>query len=186
MAGPVLTDAMWNRASSVDGWYARKEAELLFSATRGPWVEIGSWKGLSTAVLGQTEFPGWAVDTFTGSSEHGTVDTYDEFMEHIKGLPVTVVRGDYRDVYRKVPRGALMLHIDHEHTYEDTKRAFKLYAPRLGRNARIALHDAWWYDERDPDSCPWPGVTRFALELLDHPEWRLWDDCFRLAVFERR
>jgi hypothetical protein len=178
---------MWERASSVQGWYNRDEANLLFYATRGPWIEIGSWKGRSTAVLAQTGYPGYAIDTFTGSSEHGQVDTYDEFLAHMEGLgDVTVLRQDYRDAHELVLSGARMLHIDHEHTYEDTKLAFDLYSPLLAHDAKIAIHDAWTHSSREPDECPWPEVTRFALELLEHPDWTLWDECSRLAVFARR
>lgn len=178
---------MWERAARAHGWYDRDEADLLFYATRGPWVEIGSWKGRSTAVLAQTGYPGYAIDTFTGSSEHGQVNTYDEFLAHMEGMgAVTVLRSDYRDAVQSVSPGASLLHIDHEHTYEDCKQAFDLYSGLLAHDAKIAVHDAWERNSRYPEHCAWPGVTRFALELCEHPDWTLWDDCGRLAVFERR
>lgn len=187
MAGAFLTDEQWERAAQAHGWYDQDEASLLFYATRGPWVEIGSWKGLSTAVLAQTGFPGWAVDTFTGSSEHGDVDTYEDFVAHMEGLgDVTVIRADYRDAAEQVPVGARMLHIDHEHTYDDVKAAFDLYSPLLAGDAKIAVHDAWERGTKYPEKCSYPGVTWFALELCEHPDWTLWDECGRLAVFARR
>lgn len=152
----------------------------------GRWVEIGSWKGRSTAVLAQTGFPGYAIDTFTGSSEHGDVDTYSEFMAHIDGLgDVTVFRQDYQNVPR-IPPGVALLHLDHEHTYQDCKTALELYSPLLASDAKVAVHDAWERGSRDPNDCPWPGVTWFALELCEHPDWMLWDTVGRLAVFTRR
>jgi predicted O-methyltransferase YrrM len=178
---------MWKRADRAEGWYSHPEATLLFAATKGPWIEIGSWEGRSTLVLAQTGYPGWAIDTFRGSSEHERVDTYEAFCANLAGFDnVTVVRSDYRDAFRSVPRRAKLLHIDHEHSYKDTKIAFNLYSQLLDKDGMVAIHDAWTDHSREPADCPWPEVTKFARELLDHPKWTLWDDADRLAVFCRR
>lgn len=177
----------WQHAQLAHGWYEEDEAALLYEACRGTWCEIGAWKGRSTAVLAATGHHGFVIDTFTGSSEHGQVHTYDDYMGHMAGFGnVTTICGDYRTVADSVPDGLALLHLDHEHSWDDCRAAFDLYAHKISSKGLLAVHDAWERTTRYPDHCSWPEVTRFCLELAEHPDWMLWDDCARLAVFQRR
>lgn len=187
MAGAVLlTDEQWERASRAQGWYDRDEADLLYRLTDGPWCEVGCWKGRSTSVLAQTGFPGWAVDWFKGSSEHGDVDTYHDFAAHMVGFDhVAVLRMAGDEAATFVPDGLSLLHLDAEHSYEATAAMFGLYAPKVGRAGHVVLHDAFTPGGREVEGSPWPGVTRFALELEQGDGWALVEHVNRSAAFRR-
>lgn len=187
MAEPVLTADQWERAARAHGWYEQNEAELLYRLVAGPWCEVGCWKGRSTAVLAQTGFPGWAVDWFKGSSEHGDVDTYDEFRAHMSGYTnVTVLRMRAEDAVKYVDGPVNLLHLDAEHSYEATASVFVLYAPLVVKGGHCVLHDAWSPGGgRKIGRTPWPGVTKFALELEQHPDWDLVASVGRCAAFRR-
>lgn len=186
MAGAVLTDEQWERAARAQGWYDRDEADLLYRLTVGPWCEVGCWKGRSTAVLAQTGHPGWAVDWFKGSSEHGRVDTYHDFMAHMIGFDnVNVLRMAGEDAERFVPAGLNLLHLDAEHTYPATSSLFSLFSPKVETGGHVILHDAFTPTGRKIAGSPWPGVTKFALELEQHPDWHLVEHVNRSAAFRR-
>lgn len=186
MAGAVLTDGQWERAARAQGWYDRDEADLLYRLTNGAWCEVGCWKGRSTAVLAQTGHRGWAIDWFKGSSEHGSVDTHADFTEHMRGLSnVTVLWMAAEDADVLVTEPLSLLHLDAEHTYEATACMFGLYAPKVEVGGHVVLHDAFTPAGREIEDSPWPGVTRFALELEQGDEWALVEHVNRSAAFRR-
>lgn len=186
MAGAVLSDEQWERAARAQGWYDRDEADLLYRLCAGPWCEVGCWKGRSTAVLAETGFPGWAVDWFKGSSEHGSVDTYHDFMAHMLGYDnVTVLRMYAEEAAEFVPDGLSLLHLDAEHSYAATSILFHRYAPKVEPGGHVVIHDAFTPTGRKIAESPWPGVTTFALELEQHPDWHLAEHVNRSAAFLR-
>lgn len=187
MAGAVqLTDEQWERCSRAHGWYDRDEADLLYRLATGAWCEVGCWKGLSTSVLAETGHEGWAVDTFTGSSEHGNVSTRDDFDAHMAGYGnVNVLAGDFVRCAALVPDNLSLLHLDAEHTYEATSVAFDMYASKVEVGGHVVVHDAFTPTGRKIAGSPWPGVTRFALELEQHPDWHLAEHVNRSAAFRR-
>lgn len=184
---PELTEEQWERAGGIHGWYDRNEAELLYRLCDGGWCEVGCWRGLSTVILAQTGHPGWAVDWFKGSSEHQgkPTNTYDDFMRYIAPYDnVTVLPYRYQDCVDEVP-SVRFLHLDAEHTYEATAECWGLYAPKVVKGGHLVLHDAFTQTGRKIEGSPWPGVTRWALEMEQHPDWDLVDHVGRSAAFRR-
>ena len=155
---------------SIEGWLNPPVVSLLYRLAQGLGpgariVEIGCWKGKSTLLLhlSQPEAVVYAIDPFTGSSEHQkvgeTVDTYAEFLHNIslygQTEKIVVLPMRSEEAVGKIPDGVDMLWIDGAHDYESVKRDFCVYYPRLKDGAVIAMHDY-----------KWPGVKGFTWELL--------------------
>ena len=179
-----LTDELWQRADSIQGWLSYAEALLLAEYVRSPWCEIGCWKGRSAVILAQSG-PGFCVDWFHGMPEHvEEFSTEPVFRESVAGLPVTVIAKKFEDAVDDVPEGLRFLHLDADHSYYGTRRAFELYAPKLEPGGFLVVHDAWWQTGAQQPSA-WPDVTIFAHELLGDPEWDHVEDAERSAVFRK-
>lgn len=163
MVGPLLA---WEKAKEIEGWYERMEAMTLHLLCEGPWCEVGAWKGRSTVMLAETGHPGWVVDHFKGSPEHAEgTDTLADFVANTEGYDLNVVIARLEDAVESVPRGLKLLHLDGDHSYESTKRAFELYAPKVEHTGFVAFHDA--------NGGVWPEVEAFVAEVLDgqHGRW---------------
>ncbi len=154
----------WHRPSfdhailvGIDGWLSDREADLLFRLAsqctgKGAIVEIGSWKGKSTVCLSLGSRKGvgtyvTAIDPHTGSSEHGTVDTYAEFLRNIErtGISPMVkpIRKRSQDVAKEWQGGPVeLLWIDGAHEYEFVLRDLLLWEPHLMEGGVIAFHDS--------------------------------------------
>lgn len=138
------------------GWLSGKEADCLFrlasqTTGKGAIIEIGSWKGKSTTclALGSRQAAGThvtAIDPHTGSSEHGDVDTYEEFLANIKqnGVDdmVEPIRKKSGDVGRQWNGPVELLWIDGAHEYEYVLEDVKVWEPHLIAGGVIAFHDS--------------------------------------------
>lgn len=172
----MLPEAVWERMRIVDGWFTRMEADTLWDALveaqGGPWCEVGAYKGRSTIVLGSGG-PGTVVDSFR-------LGTRREFREATRGLPIRLLAHDMEDAAPKVGEVSL-LHLDGDHTYRGTKRAFELYGPKVVSGGFVAFHDA----NRDAKGrLEYPQVAKFVSTV--NGEWKHWRDGERLAVFRKQ
>ena len=181
----MLSDALLARIEKIPGWLTKDEADFLHGCTKPPWCEIGAWMGRSTLVMAD-KGPGVVVDWFQGSPEHdpGT-NTLNEFLAYTAGTPnITVIPKRFEDAVDDVGEDICTLHLDADHSYEATKRAFELYGPKVRPGGLVVMHDAWPNDVRsDP---PWPGVYRFALELMRDPGWMYVGGIRSYAAFRRK
>ena len=181
-----MDDGTWVIASNIDGWLTYAEADLLWRYNNGVWAEVGSWMGRSTVILA-SKSKGYAIDWFKGSSEHGAgTDTYDDFMRNtqlVKGN-ITVLNMDYHDAVDKIPKLDLLF-LDAEHTYEATKDAFDLYAPKVKKGGYIILHDVWGLEHKREGN-PWVGVTEFVdNDLIKDKRFKHVEDADRSACFKK-
>ena len=142
--------------SDIEGWLSSKEAKLLYrlasqTTGRGEIVEIGSWKGKSTTCLslGSRKAAGTnvtAIDPHTGSSEHGDVDTYAEFLSNIerKGVAdmVTPIRKPSAEVAKEWRKPVELLWIDGAHEYEYVLEDLNVWMPHLMEGGIVAFHDS--------------------------------------------
>lgn len=164
------------RSVGIDGWFEPDEAALLamvaagvLSATSsGTLVELGSFCGRATTVLGSVarrvgDATVYAVDRFDGRvGEVGRLyscgPTFERFQAAIAGagLGATVrqVVGAPSEVEWTRPIGLLL--VDGLHDHLTVAADFRHYEPWLEPNAFVAFHDYGTY----------VGVTRFVDELL--------------------
>ena len=161
-------------AQDIDGFLTDREGQLLYGLARqgvpfGNAVEIGSWKGKSTAWIAQALKDSgqarlvYAIDPHTGSSEHQKdntkVWTFDEFLKNIDKSGVSsFVRPIVKFSHQALSdiQGPIgFLFIDGGHEYELVKQDYELFAPLVAEGGYIAFHDT-----------PWPGVNQFIAETL--------------------
>src|SRR5262249_34762617 len=173
----------WQRQiASVPGWLDDLEGWLLhLLAAEGPGagtvVEIGSYMGRSTCWLASGSLRAGrekvvAVDHFKGSPEHQAGgrnescvvvpegSTFAHFQQNLQRLSLlhhVVPRvGSSEDAARTWNQPVRLLFIDADHSYEESRKDFLLWAPFIVPAGLVCFHDIE----------VWPGVTRFYKELL--------------------
>lgn len=148
----------WPLIDRIDGllvsgqelWLFEQAARLARGATI---VEIGSYKGRSTACLGLgMKHKGgkiFAIDTFNGNDSDfqgpGRRDFFPEWHANMVkcGLTdmVTPVVGDSGSAGVDWTAPIDFLFIDGSHVYEDARRDFDMFYPHVVRGGLVALHD---------------------------------------------
>jgi predicted O-methyltransferase YrrM len=141
-------------ATSIDGWLSDAQGCALFQAAaaatgRGSIVEIGSWKGRSTAWLAAgARLSGakvYAVDPHTGSREDPHAATLAEFRtnlaraglaDHVEPLVMTSA-----EAARVVESPIELLFIDGDHAYESVRLDAALWLPKLVEGGTVMFHD---------------------------------------------
>ena len=144
----------------------------------GKIVEVGSWKGKSTAFLlveawnKSPRIEIYAVDTWLGSEEHageeciknGTL--FEEFMANVK--PVSRQLVPLRMTSLKganfFPDQCLdAVFIDAAHDYENVKADIAAWLPKVKKGGVIAGHDYM---------CGWSGVDRAVAEAFNYVDFQ--------------
>jgi len=147
----------------IEGWLSIAEGRrLAYLASTVPAslaiVELGSWKGRSTAWLASGSKLGhgarvYAVDHWTGSPEirhlylwDTEATTFPEFRRNMEWLGlddiVTPVTGETIEVARTWVKDAGLLFIDAAHAYEAVKADFLAWSPFVVRGGWVVFHDA--------------------------------------------
>jgi hypothetical protein len=139
-------------------------------------VEIGSWKGKSSAYMcveianSNKDINFFCVDTWAGSKEH-FVDYADISNENIYGIFMTNMKDvkNYFSPYRMTSLQAASLFddksidfafIDASHEYEDVLNDIRAWYPKIKPGGMLAGHD---YDD------VWPGVKKAVQECFNNP-----------------
>jgi predicted O-methyltransferase YrrM len=132
-------------------------------------VEIGVWKGGSTAYMGVEIYNSKkviqydAIDTFEGSIEHGIVKgLYEEALNNLKPLIdlkiVNLIKGHSQDIVKNYEDESIdFCFIDGSHEYEDVKADILAYLPKVKKGGILSGHD---YDKI------WDGVIKAVDETL--------------------
>jgi predicted O-methyltransferase YrrM len=198
--------APWLRAlpimrmmQSINGFLYDEEADLLLAATARALampgspravVEIGSYRGKSTAVLGMAakalhpDAKVYAIDPHDGGLSVGdeTVpgeSTFEEFQRNMAaaGLEEVVVPIKERstDVRWESPIG--LLFVDGLHDYLNVSRDFAHFDPWVVPGGLVAFHD---YGKSD-----FPGVTTFVDEVVAGGGYLLVQRAGGLVVLEK-
>jgi tetratricopeptide (TPR) repeat protein/GT2 family glycosyltransferase len=164
-------------ARGIEGWLTDAEADLLIAVTRraasrvptgtsAALVEIGSYCGKSTVVLGSTlkalgrpELKLYAIDPHRDYHFGRHADTLDILVDNVRRAGVephvTVIRACSTAVVS--PEPIAVLFIDGLHDYEHVLADFRHFAPHLLPEGFVAFHDYFEW-------CP--GVRRSVNELL--------------------
>ena len=158
----ALNDA-WHAAKDVPGFLLENEARFLgmmaaCAPRNGVIVEIGSFKGKSTVMLGKLSEryglgPIVAIDphNFNNAelSEHRSAPgatSYDDFKKNLETAalsPHVEVQRDFStEVAKSWNRPIRLLWIDGDHSYRGAKADFDAFMPHLVPGGFVALHDA--------------------------------------------
>lgn len=182
----------------VAGWLEDDEAELLLAAAvqvaRGDrlctLVEIGSYQGRSTVVLGgvlkalSPESRLYAIDPHEGTVGAADkklskgVPTFDAFMANITGAGVAAVVQPMRSLsYETVWDQPIdLLFVDGLHDRENVERDFRHFEPYLTPGALVLFHDYAGY---------YPGVVAFVDALVASEGWRIVERASSMVLLER-
>lgn len=147
---------------------------------KGVIVEIGSWKGKSTACLarGSMAMGGpeiYAIDPHTPLAAEGYLeDTEREFQENIAATRVkshvVSMAMTSEDAAQGWSRPIRLLWIDGDHRYEQVKKDFLLWEPHLIEGGVIAMHDT--IRKKGPKRVLWEEIfqsTRFQdISIVDN------------------
>jgi glycosyltransferase involved in cell wall biosynthesis len=137
-------------------------------------VEVGSWKGMSSAFLAveiansNKDIDFYCVDTWEGSVEHeqygiDTSSLYDTFLNNMSPLQkyYKAIRAQSLQAVKQFADKSLdFIFIDASHEYEDVKEDIIAWIPKLKEGGVIAGHD---YINDD-----FPGVKKAVHEVLSN------------------
>lgn len=146
---------------AIEGWLAPAEGQrLAYLASIVPKelaiVELGTWKGRSTAWLGLGSRYGrgarvFAIDHWKGSPEqqglfpHQDCSTYPDFRANMDWLElwdiVNPITGSTLDVAKTWDKDIGLLFIDADHEYESVRGDFLAWSPFVVVGGWVALHD---------------------------------------------
>jgi MMP 1-O-methyltransferase len=151
----------WQATKDVPGFLGENEARFLgllaaCIPARGVIVEIGSFKGRSTVMLGKVAAhyglgPVVSIDPHThnlttGIDSSALPSTYEEFEASLRSAGVSeqveIHKAFSTDVSPAWKREIRFLWIDGDHTYEGAKADFDGFFPFLAPGGVVAFHDA--------------------------------------------
>ena len=136
-------------------------------------VEVGSWKGKSTAYMAveiansNKKLNFYCVDTWEGSIEHknnkDVVNLYDIFLNNMSPLegyyvPIKMTSVNASKLFED--KSLDFVFIDASHEYKDVKEDIISWIPKVKSGGVIAGHDYY------PDHPDWGGVYKAVNEVL--------------------
>jgi predicted O-methyltransferase YrrM len=197
--GMLLSSNILNRAKQIEGWLDDQEADLLMATAikacidlPAPQaiVEIGSYQGKSTVILGsviKTYFPMgrvYAIDPHegvVGAADQGlqsTPPTLVRFKQNIQNAGLSDVVETIKEFSFNVQwnRHVSLLFIDGLHDYPNVARDFWHFANWVKQGGFIAFHDYADY---------YPGVQAFVNEILGSGAYRKVQQANSLIVVQK-
>jgi hypothetical protein len=191
----------WEKIDSIDGWLTHDEATALYElamAADGPIIEIGSWRGRSTAALALGSMfgrgqPVFAVDSFIGVPPVDRLTAKGENPAWNSSSPqqlranldavgvnglLKIVPKDSSEAAGDVPECALLF-VDGGHHYDVVCRDLELYLPKVKERGHVVVHDCI---EGEPDVVR--AVEKYLMACPN--EWRAVRRAGSTLVFQRR
>jgi predicted O-methyltransferase YrrM len=179
----LVRSSLISRAAEIEGWFDEVELGLLVDCVAEAGlrnsdpagslniVEVGSYKGRSTVVMGLTlaalSQAGtiYAVDPHEGvrSGKYDRVykegETYNDFLENIKrfGLEKFVRCMRSRATETRIEAPISLILFDAMHLFKNVSEDFRHFEKSIIRNGMMAFHD---YREE------FPGVVEFVNSLI--------------------
>ncbi len=178
---PARIQQLVDRTQSIQGWLSAPTAEFLYQLARfatptDVLVELGSWRGLSTAwiaagLIDRGRGTLIAVDTWAGTATeqqhaellkgYGPDQLFHEFLGNMRHCGVAerveARRATTREAALAWRQGVCIgvLHIDAGHEYADVRADFELWTPYVVDGGYIVFDDV-------PS---WAGPSRVVSEL---------------------
>ena len=142
------------------GWFHQLEADVLDACVRqsvhfpGRVVEVGSWKGRSSAVIAGAIrelglSPAVCVDTWFGTAEQldqfTGADVLPEFKQNLGALLPYVEpwQTTSLEAAAQFQEAASFLFLDASHRYEDVRSDVQAWIPKLSIGGLLLMHDTW-------------------------------------------
>jgi predicted O-methyltransferase YrrM len=178
---------------SSDGWftYPKLYSEFIENIPNNSvFVEVGSWKGKSTAYLGVEAINSgknikcYAVDTWEGSAEHTddpfvkTGRLYQLFLANISQVSsvVTPIRKSSIDAAKQFENESIdIVFIDACHEYHCVREDIDAWLPKVKPGGTIAGHDYYWGEH---------GVKRAVDETFGNKVVyrNPWENCWIVKI----
>lgn len=172
----------YKKIDRVEGWLVPGQEKVLYDFASqlkddSTVVEIGSFRGRSTACLGlggkNKRITIYAIDTFAGNSKDFTrgnqfsekqfLTSFEKNMKMLGLKNVVPLQGYSQEIGRRWKISIDLLFIDGSHIYEDVKSDFELFFPWVKPGGLVLFHDV---------SDDFPGVYKVwqqtARDLLSH------------------
>jgi predicted O-methyltransferase YrrM len=170
------------------------EAALLYrlarEASRGPFAEIGRFKGGSTFIFASALPPGvelWSYDSHVASRPNIAGGTLDAELEaalarYRLDRKVHLVVADSRNA-EPPPDPIELLFVDGDHTYEGASADFIRWGPLVCPGGHLLFHDA--VDSGGYGNY-YPGTAQLVGEVERDPTWERQPDTGSIAHFVSR
>lgn len=179
----------WSKAYSADEDALKVEliehAEIARNCKSGI-VEIGILFGDTTRVFAQSNsnVPVYGIDPLIPDSMNPTlVGTEDAIKKNTEGLHNFHFFKDYSyNVIKTWNKPFDYLFIDGSHIYEDVKKDFEDWYPKLAIGGIISFHDSTMNRGGQPY---WEGPSRFADELIFDSRLKFVKSVGRLTIFQK-
>jgi hypothetical protein len=179
---------------SIEGALTAAEARLLYNAAEcirdGCIVEIGSWRGRSTAALAYGARAGYGVPVYA-------VDPHERFHDVLGGeyfgsddraaFMQNILRFGLSDIVRLVnlsseciaswPDVVGLLWVDGDHRYIGVKRDLNIWLPYLRPDATIVFHDS---------TNPRIGPFHAIAELIASGQWERHEAVDKAVMLRRK
>ncbi|MFZ2202451.1 MAG: glycosyltransferase [Microgenomates group bacterium] len=184
-------EKLFKKIDHIEGWLVPGQERVLYDlASRlkigSTIVEIGSFKGRSTACLGlgaNKSTTVYAIDTFAGNDkdfflgnqyqgERQYLDAFKKNVEWVDLKNVVPIQSLSSTIGRRWRLPIDLLFIDGSHIYEDVRSDFELFFPHVKPGGMVLFHDV------DP---AFPGVYKVWHELAKNKLSRLGN--FRTLYF---
>lgn len=142
--------------TEIEGWFNSSEVHILQKLCKNKFcLEIGSYKGKSTAAIAEVADKVYAVDTFSadgsGQNQMSELVTYKEFVDNLMGYnnvtsfigKSSIVVPEFKDEMFDV------IFIDAMHDFTSVKTDIEVSWPKLKMNGIMAFHDYGWDGVKD-------------------------------------
>lgn len=163
---------------NIQGWFTNEARDLYAEIVQGAedgqiLVEVGSWKGKSTAWMAsnikksQKNLKFYCVDTWCGSLEHAKDSSiikntlYDEFLSNMRPLagffePMRMTSIEASKLFSN--QSIDFVYLDASHKYQDVKDDLNAWFPKIKLGGVIAGDDY---------IAGWPGVIKAVNEFFN-------------------
>jgi len=169
---------------------AELEALERYAAGAGQALEIGTYQGVSAAIIARVLGPGGllhCVDPWQETSERQNNPCWAICQRHLRRSGVKnrirILRGYSREVANQVPDRLDFAFIDGDHSWEGIKTDWTIVSEKMLPGGVVCLHDSFTptgEDWRRPDSCAY-----FEKVIQNDPRFCLVEVVHSLAVLRK-